>query len=91
MIKKMYNFKIKNKKVRDNYLFMIDGLQQNMFDDNEVKEQYDKFSSLVVIEYYLKQLSFIKGFPSYIKTKDKNLYEWLEELKIQLIECDEEA
>tara|TARA_R100001460_G_C3483980_1_gene168593 strand:- start:45 stop:317 length:273 start_codon:yes stop_codon:yes gene_type:complete len=88
---KMYNFKIKNKKVRDNYLFMIDGLQQNMFDDNEVKEQYDKFSSLVVIEYYLKQLSFIKGFPSYIKTKDKNLYEWLEELKIQLIECDEEA
>ena len=87
----MYNFKIKNKKVRDNYLFMIDGLQQNMFDDNEVKEQYDKFSSLVVIEYYLKQLSFIKGFPSYIKTKDKNLYEWLEELKIQLIECDEEA
>ena len=87
----MYNFKIKNKKVRDNYLFMIDGLQQNMFDDNEVKEQYDKFSSLVIIEYYLKQLSFIKGFPSYIKTKDKNLYEWLEELKIQLIECDEEA
>ena len=87
----MYNFKIKNKKVRDNYLFMIDGLQQNMFDDNEVKEQYDKFSSLVIIEYYLKQLSFIKGFPSYIKTKDKNLYEWLEELKIQLIECDEEV
>ena len=87
----MYKFKIKNENVRDNYLFMIDGLQQNMFDDNEVKEQYDKFSSLVIIEYYLKQLSFIKGFPSYIKTKDKNLYEWLEELKIQLIECEEEA
>ena len=87
----MYNFKIKNKKVRDNYLFMIDGMHQNMFDDNEVKQEYEKFSSLVVIEYYLKQLSFTKGFPSYIKTKDKNLYEWLEELKIQLIECEEEA
>ena len=87
----MYKFKIKNENVRDNYLFMIDGLQQNMFDANEVKEQYDKFSSLVIIEYYLKQLTFKDNKPSYIKTQDKNLYEWLEELKIQLIECDEEV
>ena len=41
MIKKMYNFKIKNKKVRDNYNFMVDALQQNMFDDNEVKQEYE--------------------------------------------------
>tara|TARA_R100000455_G_C6188179_1_gene63427 strand:+ start:250 stop:513 length:264 start_codon:yes stop_codon:yes gene_type:complete len=87
----MYKFKIKNENVRDNYLFMIDGLQQNIFDDNQVKQEYEKFSSLVVIEYFLKQLTFKDNKPSYIQTKDKNLYEWLEELKIQLIECDEEA
>jgi hypothetical protein len=87
----MYKFKIKNENVRDNYLFMIDGLQQNIFDDNQVKQEYEKFSSLVIIEYYLKQLTFKDNKPSYIKTQDKNLYEWLEELKIQLIECDEEA
>ena len=87
----MYKFKIKNENVRDNYLFMIDGIQQNIFDDNQVKQEYEKFSSLVIIEYYLKQLTFKDNKPSYIQTKDKNLYEWLEELKIQLIECDEEA
>ena len=87
----MYKFKIKNENVRDNYLFMIDGLQQNIFDDNQVKQEYEKFSSLVVIEYFLKQLTFKDNKPSYIKTQDKNLYEWLEELKIQLIECDEEV
>jgi hypothetical protein len=87
----MYKFKIKNENVRDNYLFMIDGLQQNIFDDNQVKQEYEKFSILVVIEYFLKQLTFKDNKPSYIKTQDKNLYEWLEELKIQLIECDEEA
>ena len=87
----MYKFKIKNENVRDNYLFMIDGLQQNIFDDNQVKQEYEKFSSLVVIEYFLKQLTFKDNKPSYIQTKDKNLYEWLEELKIQLIECDEEV
>jgi hypothetical protein len=87
----MYKFKIKNENVRDNYLFMIDGLQQNIFDDNQVKQEYEKFSSLVIIEYYLKQLTFKDNKPSYIQTKDKNLYEWLEELKIQLIECDEEV
>ena len=87
----MYKFKIKNENVRDNYLFMIDGLQQNIFDDNQVKQEYEKFSSLVIIEYYLKQLTFKDNKPSYIQTKDKNIYEWLEELKIQLIECDEEA
>tara|TARA_X000001388_G_scaffold45306_1_gene32216 strand:+ start:36 stop:299 length:264 start_codon:yes stop_codon:yes gene_type:complete len=87
----MYNFKIKNENVKDNYLFMIDGIHQNIFDDNEVKQEYEKFSSLVVIEYYLKQLTFKDNKPSYIKTNDKNLYEWLEELKIQLIECDEEV
>ena len=87
----MYNFKIKNENVKNNYLVMIDGIHQNIFDDNEVKQEYEKFSSLVVIEYYLKQLTFKDNKPSYIKTNDKNLYEWLEELKIQLIECDEEA
>ena len=87
----MYKFKIKNENVRDNYLFMIDGLQQNIFDDNQVKQEYEKFSILVVIEYFLKQLTFKDNKPSYIKTQDKNLYEWLEELKIQLIECDEEV
>ena len=87
----MYKFKIKNENVRDNYLFMIDGLQQNIFDDNQVKQEYEKFSSLVIIEYYLKQLTFKDNKPSYIQTKDKNIYEWLEELKIQLIECDEEV
>lgn len=87
----MYKFKIKNENVRDNYLFMIDGLQQNIFDDNQVKQEYEKFSSLVIIEYFLKQLTFKDNKPSYIQTKDKNIYEWLEELKIQLIECDEEA
>ena len=76
----MYKFKIKNENVRDNYLFMIDGLQQNIFDDNQVKQEYEKFSSLVIIEYYLKQLTFKDNKPSYIKTQDKNLYEWLEEL-----------
>jgi len=87
----MYKFKIKNENVRDNYLFMIDGMHQNIFDDNQVKQEYEKFSSLVVIEYFLKQLTFKNNKPSYIQTKDKNLYEWLEELKIQLIECDEEV
>ena len=87
----MYKFKIKNENVRDNYLFMIDGIHQNIFDDNQVKQEYEKFSSLVVIEYFLKQLTFKDNKPSYIKTHDKNLYEWLEELKIQLIECDEEV
>tara|TARA_Y100000114_G_C11711366_1_gene303660 strand:- start:126 stop:389 length:264 start_codon:yes stop_codon:yes gene_type:complete len=84
----MYIFKIKNKLVRDNYQFMIDAMHQNMFDDNEVKDNYEKFSSLCVVEYFLKELSFTKGFPSYIKTKDKNLYDWLQELKIQLVESD---
>ena len=66
-------------------------MHQYIFDDNQVKQDYEKFSILVVIEYYLQQLNFKDNKPSYIQTKDKNLYEWLEELKIQLIECDEEA
>ena len=66
-------------------------ISQFQSDDNQVKQEYEKFSSLVVIEYFLKQLTFKDNKPSYIKTQDKNLYEWLEELKIQLIECDEEV
>ena len=87
----MYSYEIKNKKVRDNYNFMVDCLQQNMFDDNEVKQEYEKFSSLCVIEYLLNQLTFKKGQSSYIKTKDKNIFDWLGELKLQLIDCEEEV
>ena len=45
----MYSYEIKNKKVRDNYNFMVDCLQQNMFDDNEVKQEYEKSSRLKVV------------------------------------------
>ena len=89
-MKKMYSYEIKSKKVRDNYNFMVDALQQNMFDDNEVKQEYEKFSSLCVIEYLLNQLTFKKGQSSHIETKDKNIFDWLGELKEQLVDCEME-
>lgn len=77
-------FKIISENERDNYLSMIEGMQEVIEDDQDFRTEYVKYQSLCVIQYFLEN---INQYPHTLNV-DENLYEWLEELKIQVEECE---
>tara|TARA_R100001443_G_scaffold49978_1_gene62259 strand:+ start:232 stop:639 length:408 start_codon:yes stop_codon:yes gene_type:complete len=77
-------FKIISENERDNYLSMIEGMQEVIEDDQDFRTEYVKYQSLCVIQYFLEN---INQYPHTLDV-DENLYEWLEELKIQVEECE---
>jgi len=77
-------FKIISENEKDNYLSMIEGMQEVIEDDQDFRTEYVKYQSLCVIQYFLEN---INQYPHTLDV-DENLYEWLEELKIQVEECE---
>ena len=77
-------FKIISENERDNYLSMIEGMQEVIEDNQDFRTEYVKYQSLCVIQYFLEN---INQYPHTLNV-DENLYEWLEELKIQVEECE---
>tara|TARA_R110002012_G_scaffold288312_2_gene480993 strand:+ start:1967 stop:2341 length:375 start_codon:yes stop_codon:yes gene_type:complete len=76
------DFCINSEDQRDNYLSMIEGMQEVIQDDNSYRTEYVKYQSLCVIQYLLEN---IKCYP-FVLNVNKDIYEWLQEIKIQVEE-----
>mgnify|MGYP003136184553 CR=1 FL=1 len=76
------DFLIKSESERDNYLSMIEGMQEVILDDQSFRTEYVKYQSLCVIQYLLEN---IKCYP-FVLNVNEDIYEWLEEIKIQVEE-----
>ena len=77
------DFLINSEEQRDNYLSMIEGMQEVILDDVDKKFFDDlKFKSLAVVQYLLEN---IKCYP-FVLNVNEDIYEWLEEIKIQVEE-----
>jgi len=80
------DFLIRSESERDNYLSMIEGMQEVILDDLDKKFFDDlKFKSLAVIQYLLKN---IKCYP-FVLNVNEEIYEWIQEIKIQVEENNE--
>jgi type IV secretory pathway VirB6-like protein len=79
------DFCINSKDQRDNYLSMIEGMQEVILDDLD-KNLFDdlKFKSLAVIQYLLEN---IKCYP-FVLNVNEEIYEWIQEVKIQVEESE---
>ena len=79
------DFCIKSEDQRDNYLSMIEGMQEVILDDLD-KNLFDdlKFKSLAVIQYLLEN---IKCYP-FVLNVNEEIYEWIQEVKIQVEESE---
>ena len=77
------DFCINSEDQRDNYLSMIEGMQEVILDDLD-KNLFDdlKFKSLAVIQYILEN---IKCYP-FVLNVNEEIYEWIQEVKIQVEE-----
>ena len=77
------DFCINSEDQRDNYLSMIEGMQEVILDDLD-KNLFDdlKFKSLAVIQYLLEN---IKCYP-FVLNVNEEIYEWIQEVKIQVEE-----
>ena len=80
------DFCINSEDQRNNYLFMIEGMQEVVLDDLD-KNLFDdlKFKSLAVIQYLLEN---IKCYP-FVLNVNEEIYEWIQEVKIQVEENNE--
>ena len=78
------DFCIKSADQRDNYLSMIEGMQEVILDDQSFRTEYVKYQSLCVIQYLLEN---IKCYP-FVLNVNNDIYEWLEEIKIQVEESE---
>jgi len=76
------DFLINSEEQRDNYLSMIEGMQEVILDDQSFRTEYVKYQSLCVIQYLLEN---IKCYP-FVLNVNEDIYEWLEEIKIQVEE-----
>jgi len=76
------DFCINSANQRDNYLSMIEGMQEVILDDQSFRTEYVKYQSLCVIQYLLEN---IKCYP-FVLNVNNDIYEWLEEIKIQVEE-----
>ena len=76
------DFCINSEDQRDNYLSMIEGMQEVILDDQSFRTEYVKYQSLCVIQYLLEN---IKCYP-FVLNVNNDIYEWLEEIKIQVEE-----
>jgi len=76
------DFCINSEEERDNYLSMIEGMQEVILDDQSFRTEYVKYQSLCVIQYLLEN---IKCYP-FVLNVNEDIYEWLEEIKIQVEE-----
>lgn len=76
------DFLINSEEQRDNYLSMIEGMQEVILDDESFRTEYVKYQSLCVIQYLLEN---IKCYP-FVLNVNEDIYEWLEEIKIQVEE-----
>ena len=76
------DFLINREEQRDNYLSMIEGMQEVILDDQSFRTEYVKYQSLCVIQYLLEN---IKCYP-FVLNVNEDIYEWLEEIKIQVEE-----
>ena len=79
------DFLINSEEQRDNYLSMIEGMQEVILDDESFRTEYVKYQSLCVIQYLLEN---IKCYP-FVLNVNEDIYEWLEEIKIQVEENNE--
>jgi len=79
------DFLINSEEQRDNYLSMIEGMQEVILDDQSFRTEYVKYQSLCVIQYLLEN---IKCYP-FVLNVNEDIYEWLEEIKIQVEENNE--
>ena len=79
------DFCINSEDQRDNYLSMIEGMQEVILDDLD-KNLFDdlKFKSLAVIQYLLEN---IKCYP-FVLNVNEEIYEWIQEVKIQVEESE---
>ena len=77
------DFCINSEDQRNNYLSMIEGMQEVILDDLD-KNLFDdlKFKSLAVIQYLLEN---IKCYP-FVLNVNEEIYEWIQEVKIQVEE-----
>tara|TARA_R100000388_G_scaffold88960_1_gene69529 strand:- start:269 stop:655 length:387 start_codon:yes stop_codon:yes gene_type:complete len=80
------DFCINSEDQRNNYLSMIEGMQEVILDDLD-KNLFDdlKFKSLAVIQYLLEN---IKCYP-FVLNVNEEIYEWIQEVKIQVEENNE--
>ena len=79
------DFCINSEDQRNNYLSMIEGMQEVILDDLD-KNLFDdlKFKSLAVIQYLLEN---IKCYP-FVLNVNEEIYEWIQEVKIQVEESE---
>ena len=78
------DFLIKSESERDNYLSMIEGMQEVILDDQSFRTEYVKYQSLCVIQYLLEN---IKCYP-FVLNVNEEIYEWIQEVKIQVEESE---
>ena len=78
------DFCINSEDQRDKYLCMIEGMQEVILDDQSFRTEYVKYQSLCVIQYLLEN---IKCYP-FVLNVNNDIYEWLEEIKIQVKESE---
>ena len=76
------DFCINSEDQRDNYLSMIEGMQEVILDDQSFRTEYVKYQSLAVIQYLLEN---IKCYP-FVLNVNEEIYEWIQEVKIQVEE-----
>ena len=50
-------FKIISENERDNYLSMIEGMQEVIEDNQDFRTEYVKYQSLCVIQYFLENIN----------------------------------
>ena len=78
------DFCINSEDQRDNYLSMIEGMQEVILDDQSFRTEYVKYQSLAVIQYLLEN---IKCYP-FVLNVNEEIYEWIQEVKIQVEESE---
>ena len=76
------DFCINSEDQRDKYLCMIEGMQEVILDDQSFRTEYVKYQSLCVIQYLLEN---IKSYP-FVLNVNEEIYEWIQEVKIQVEE-----
>ena len=76
------DFCINSEDQRDKYLCMIEGMQEVILDDQSFRTEYVKYQSLCVIQYLLEN---IKCYP-FVLNVNNDIYEWIQEVKIQVEE-----